>query len=448
MEREIFQNQSSSPFGREIGTWLIGLLIFIFAGLLFSGVIPLLAWTEPSSPPPTENVSAPINVSDFFQTKYGALHIIGNSTNYKGLSLGKGTGENALTLAAGENLIYGRVGIGTSADANFLEFIACGDSCISPRFRVSVDQGVTVGMPYPQTSPATGDLNALRLCLNGDCISEWPSGGGIGGSGTPNYLAKWATSSSLADSVIYDNSGKVGIGTTEPIVGLHIERDNGIYIYQPSEPYFSCPSQGGLSLRDLGEGADQVRVEACGNRDLILLANNNVISLLEGNVGIDTTTPGYKLSVVDTGSVPMINIWNNSVTPQWTGIRLARGGLDNGDEKWFVGMNNSTDNLIIRGNASSDYIIISRENGNVGIGDEPSVLPDEKLRVAGQIISGGITASGNIATSGDIAASGNIWPGECDLNNWINPPCPNGQYVVDLRIDFGASTTEVVCCGL
>jgi hypothetical protein len=45
-------------------------------------------------------------------------------------------------------------------------------------------------------------------------------GGGISGSGTTNKLPKWASSSSLTDSQLFDNGTSVGVGTTSPTSGF------------------------------------------------------------------------------------------------------------------------------------------------------------------------------------------------------------------------------------
>jgi hypothetical protein len=61
----------------------------------------------------------------------------------------------------------------------------------------------------------------------------------------------------------------------------------------------------------------------------------------------------------------------------YAGLRLDRD--DN--EKWFVGMTNSNDNLTFRRTASSNYMVIDT-TGRVGIGMQ---TPSYKLDVAGDI---------------------------------------------------------------
>ena len=56
--------------------------------------------------------------------------------------------------------------------------------------------------------------------------------GGMGGSGTANYLAKFTSGNTLGDSIIYENAGNVGIGTTDPNAKLEVDGDlkvNGAY---------------------------------------------------------------------------------------------------------------------------------------------------------------------------------------------------------------------------
>jgi hypothetical protein len=53
--------------------------------------------------------------------------------------------------------------------------------------------------------------------------------GGITGSGTANYLAKFTDANTLADSTIYESTGRVGIGTTSPVAKLHVEESGTAY---------------------------------------------------------------------------------------------------------------------------------------------------------------------------------------------------------------------------
>jgi hypothetical protein len=49
-----------------------------------------------------------------------------------------------------------------------------------------------------------------------------PPGPILGGDGTPNYLAIWARTNYLLDSVVYQNGSKIGIGTTTPVATLDV----------------------------------------------------------------------------------------------------------------------------------------------------------------------------------------------------------------------------------
>ena len=53
-------------------------LIAIVIGLIFLANGLILAWTEPTSAPPTGNVPTPLNIGSTTQTKDGGLNILGN----------------------------------------------------------------------------------------------------------------------------------------------------------------------------------------------------------------------------------------------------------------------------------------------------------------------------------------------------------------------------------
>jgi len=91
---------------------------------------------------------------------------------------------------------------------------------------------------------------------------------------------------------------------------------------------------------------------------------DNTIYYSLGNVGIRETAPGYPLHIVDNDNTSILNI-NNVGTLLWTGTRLARDG----NEKWFVGMDNSTDKFFIRRSGGTNDITVDTA-GKVGIGND------------------------------------------------------------------------------
>ena len=65
-----------------------------------------------------------------------------------------------------------------------------------------------------------GNIYVPQICLGAAgsevCRTTWPSSGG-GVSGTPNYIPKFITATTLGDSLLYDDgTGRIGLGTTTP----------------------------------------------------------------------------------------------------------------------------------------------------------------------------------------------------------------------------------------
>ena len=203
------------------------------------------------------------------------------------------------------------------------------------------------------------------------------SGAGVTYNGSytttaPSGTLTYTLSSNVGSTIRMDNAGNVGIGTMGPLTPLDVRNGYGYAdTGQRMLAFFgSNDTTGplGLALFNSNEGS-RLHTALVGtryglsgtdidiNRDFGSTTGGMTVQY-GANVGIGTTNPGYRLSVVDTGTVPVINIWNNSTTKQWTGTRLARGGTADGAEKWFIGLNATDDNLRFRRTATTDDIVI------------------------------------------------------------------------------------------
>jgi hypothetical protein len=107
----------------------------------------------------------------------------------------------------------GDVGIGTS----------------SPLFKLDVNGSFnanSVRVNDAFTFPTADGSNGQTLVTDGAGTVSWTSGGGgVGGTGTSDYVARWTSSNVLGTGVIYDNGTNVGIGTASPSKKLEV---NGI----------------------------------------------------------------------------------------------------------------------------------------------------------------------------------------------------------------------------
>lgn len=83
------------------------------------------------------------------------------------------------------------------------------------------------------TTSLTASRNYLFPDQSGTLALTSDISGFISGSGTTNFVPKFSSASSITDSVIYDNGGNVGIGTSNPSAKLDVAGDaliNGVRV--------------------------------------------------------------------------------------------------------------------------------------------------------------------------------------------------------------------------
>ena len=144
------------------------------------------------------------------------------------------------------------------------------------------------------------------------------TGGGIGGSGTTNYISKWTASGVLGNSLIFDNGTNVGIGTASPFAIA----DTNLSVNGTTSSAIQLGFNGtryGQFYTDSGE----IRLSAVANLPLTFYSNNleRMRISATGNVGIGTSSPSYRL-VVNSGTDGI----SAGIAGSTYGIRFDNGG--------------------------------------------------------------------------------------------------------------------------
>jgi hypothetical protein len=501
------------------------LIIIVLVNLIVFGAV--WAWTEPNNPPPGGNVAVPINTGNIYQEKLGGLwllnglgvdnklivdgnvgigttnpgaklHIAGlssdkairmgeygtnglSSTNFVGthyywntdnLQIGlrdygsdrkdavfniEQSSDNFRFQVAGNDKVFikgtGNVGIGTTGPGAKLE--------------VAGQVKITGG------SPGAGKV----LTSNAAGLASWQAAaGGIGGSGTTNYIPRWTGGTTLGNSVIYQSGSNIGIGTTGPnqkldVVG-NIEATGSIWSHYGTIGNLNTGSEigqqmeyGSTAVATLRFDSDRWRLYTGGTG-----GGGEIFTVQQGgNVGIGTTNPGAKLEVAGqvkiTGGSPGAgkvltsnaaglaswqaaaggdSYWTQSgsnLYPDNTGWNVGIGttnplrpltisrsgyllmleGSGTANNRRYSFYQDSNRLRLIRTNDNNSYggdIMTWRGDGNVGIG---TTNPGAKLEVAGQVkITGGSPGAGKVLTSNAAglaswqAAAGGITCADCD----------------------------------
>jgi len=231
----------------------------------------VFAWTEPTQAPPGGNVPAPLNVGSAGQSKAGGLIL------------------NTGGAATGLIVQYGNVGIGTTAPTQKLD--------VNGTIRLR-------GHLYDVNNSAGSYGQVLTRTASGPA---WQVASALP-TGTSGQTLRHDGTNWVANSVIYNNGGNVGIGTTGPAQKLDVQggyinaggpggHDGGIMVNNAC--HWIGKGEWGFPGSPTGFG---ITISSCNSPVRILGANAlGVYVAAGGNVGIGTTAPGEKLEV--TGNI-------------------------------------------------------------------------------------------------------------------------------------------------
>ncbi|MDD2703083.1 MAG: hypothetical protein PHC33_03650, partial [Candidatus Omnitrophica bacterium] len=155
---------------------------------------------------------------------------------------------------------------------------------------------VGIGTTAPAyTLDVVGNIKASGTIYGGASGTQVPVG-----TGTADYVPKWSASGTLGNSVVYDNGGNVGIGTTAPLQQLSV---NGNIQTSGSIQLGSVSGAGISSLGQIGGVDTYLRSASTGgigfipNQASIAPSNYAMYINSSGNVGIGTTGPEGKFVV-------------------------------------------------------------------------------------------------------------------------------------------------------
>lgn len=202
--------------------------------------------------------------------------------------------------------------------------------------------GSTLNIPTYTLTGLGGIPTTRTLTINGTAYDlsadrSWIISTGISGSGTTNYLPKFTGSTSVGNSLVYDNGTNVGIGTTSPSSLLHVGGSSGavstptaiqmdgtyrtggdsfsslkFYLYKgASETY-------GFGLGDLADVQYWAGSSSTGTHKFFTSQTERMRITSAGNVGIGSSSPasysGYKVLEIADTTGGVFRLKNNAET--------------------------------------------------------------------------------------------------------------------------------------
>jgi hypothetical protein len=311
------------------------------------------------------------------------------------------------------NTNTGNVGIGTT----------------SPAAKLDVNAGGTTHLLLGADSNAP-TYNVVSL--NGSATDAGHLGLAGGGGTDKTLYVDTPTAGTInfrvnvSSKVLIDSNGNVGIGTTSPSELLHLSRSantnirlthsdstsssNGVF-FNEGGTVWGFMNQRGSTFTSFGELGGQFNLgnaNASGATGIHAGGIDRLHITAGGNVGIGTTTPGYRLDVIGGFSRFGYNVQSAPASDNTYGGLVVGFNRTNAEVNFYNvydGSGSAATAFIFSqktaANTTADLMTI-KGNGNVGIG----ITPAYKLDVAGVVNATGVNVNGSPITSSQWATSG------------------------------------------
>ena len=260
---------------------------------------------------------------------------------------------------------------------------------------------------------ANGTINATTdVCIEGGtCLSGISAGslGAVTGSGTAWYIPMWNGTTSLNNSVVFQNGSNIGIGTTSPRETLEV--DGNLSLGNNSLKFDSIELAKGSSG---SVWATMVVQPTDGNKDPVFrfmpsgTADSGVMEWFNDKHIVDTAADNYS-RVVFKSWADKFTIYSASTNTTRMPIRIEADGTDIYDQLVIatdgnvgIGTTSPTSLFEVGKSATtnevnlSGVLYVNSTSGNVGIG---TMSPGYKLDVAGRVNAYDLLINGSSISS-------------------------------------------------
>src|SRR3989344_46146 len=305
--------------------------VFVFL-LIFGSLLAIqtFAWNNPSQNPPSGAASITADSSGNIgigMTPTYKLDVTGNSVI--GRFIGTGNPEIRVEDSGGSGATA-KFGAYENGAGGVLGMVSAHDFRIftSNAARITIKSGGDVGIGTANPGAKlevngqvkiTGGTPGSGKVLTSDAagLGSWQTAsGGLSGSGSTNYMAKFTAGTTIGNSQIFDNGTNVSVGTNNPLAKLHavtnVVNANGTPVLRITAGHYVSPVGSGAALEfgDNGGGNDtgftvgKIRTahESTGGQVGMVFHTLNSNSLQEsmrllsnGNLGVGLTNPSQKI---------------------------------------------------------------------------------------------------------------------------------------------------------